>query len=121
LSLLGQRPSILSNSDYQAAQPRRSRRRGFVIKTPGSKPPDGAPEASHPQRTLGWQTWKTKTPVTANKVEADTGIFIPRKSGELFKTMKARRTEYCKGCLQIKDLRGINLERVQVDDGRVTL
>jgi hypothetical protein len=64
---------------------------------------------------------KAKTPVTANKVEADTGIFIPRKSGELIKISEARRTEYCKGCLQTKDLRGINLERFQVDDGRVTL
>jgi hypothetical protein len=37
------------------------------------------------------------------------------------KTMEVRRTGYCKGCLQTKDLCEFNLERFHVDGGRVTL
>ena len=41
---------------------RTSRTRGFVIKPPGSKPPDGSPAASHPQGKPDGNTIKQKRP-----------------------------------------------------------
>jgi hypothetical protein len=92
-----------------------------VIKPPpGSKPLEDCPQPAI--RKVSRRLYiKTKTPVTANKVEVDTGFFIPRKSGQLFKTMEVRRTGYFKGCLQTKDLCEFSLEPFQADDGRVTL